>query len=139
MLKFAEFKNQSWRYLVTFLSFQMQSMVMDILLMEEVTHQLTPLHLEKGQVEMLILMMMKDGQGTIKVKPTFVYEGRRANIVYVTRTQSQEILSITLHDSVPFCYQHFFPSFQLPMCFCFLIISTYIMPVRMDFKELFKG
>lgn len=47
---------------------------MDFLLMGKVAHWPMHFHLEKGVVEMLILMMMKNGQKSIKVKLTCVCE-----------------------------------------------------------------
>lgn len=62
-------------------------MVMDILSMEEVTRWPMHLHPEKGLVEMLILMMMKNGQISIKVKLTCVYE-RERQILYILEEHS---------------------------------------------------
>lgn len=102
---------------------------MDILSMEEVA--LWPMHLnrDQGVVEMLILMMMKNGQRSIKVKLTYVYE-RERQILYILEEQSHRKCFQLL-----FILQHYFSTNisilfnNLFKCLCFIVTNSYIMPV----------
>lgn len=104
-------------------------MVMDILLMEEVARWPMRLNREQGVVEMLILMMMKNGQRSIKVKLIRVCE-RERQILYVFKQHSHRKCFQLL-----FIFQYYFSTNisilfnYLFKCLCFIAMNSYIMPV----------
>lgn len=104
-------------------------MVMDLLLMEKVARWPMRLHLEKGVVEMLILMMMKNGQISIKVKLKCVYERERQILYILEEDRHKKSFKLFFILQCPFSVNIYILFNHLFKYLCFITMNSYIIPV----------